>query len=68
MTAEVYGDAKLPKEVRQALNGLAHAAGQSHAIEARIEMIREAEQMKAQGLTPQQIVNRLYGFEQAAVT
>lgn len=50
----------LPKEIRQAINSLAHAHGQSIAAQERITMLREYSELKEQGLTPKEILERLY--------
>ena len=54
-------DLSLPKEVRQALNGLAHASGQMHAVSARLELQNEYNQLKAKGMTNGEILEHLFG-------
>lgn len=60
--SKVFADTLQP-EVRAALNSLSHAAGQSFAIQTRVKMIGEARRLKSEGLTAEEILNKLYAMD-----
>jgi len=52
-------DVELPRPVRAALNQIAHARGQLHAITQKERLRREIEALLAEGLSAEEALERL---------